>query len=162
MEEQGTGKGAMMRTSLLLWGLLAGAVSMVYGADAPRGGGEAEVFALWNDQVPWPSLEKRHRPEGAVDVLVHRACAEYRFLHDNAVVWHGDTLFAGWYNCPRGEIQDSSSIRGRRSRDGEKTWSEVEVIAADDEGKSIYYVPVAFLSHANTLYAYISTMTGTT
>ncbi len=149
-----------MTAKMFLGMSLVVAASMSYGADAPGGRGEGKVFALWNEQVPLPSLEKRQRPEGAVDVLVHRATEEYQFLHENAVVWHGDTLFAAWYNSPLHEIQGSASVRGRRSRDGGKTWSEVEVIAADNEGKGIFYVPVAFLSHGGTLYAYISTMVG--
>ncbi len=122
--------------------------------------GNPGTFALWDEQVPWPALHERQRPEGAVDVLVHRACEEYRFLHDNAVVWHADTLFAAWYNCPRHEMQEASAIRGRRSRDGGRTWSGVEVIADDRAGKGILYVPVAFLSHGGTLYAYVTNMVG--
>jgi hypothetical protein len=127
-------------------------------ADKPGSGGEAEVFALWDEQAPWPSLDKRQRPEGAVDVLVHRATEEYQFLHENAVVWHGNTLFAAWYNSPQYEISGSALIRGRRSRDGGKTWSTVEVIAADNEGKGLFYVPVTLFSHGGTLYAYVATM----
>ncbi len=118
------------------------------------------VFAPWDEQVPWPAPHERQRPEGAVDVLVHRACEEYRFLHDNAVMWHGDTLFAAWYNCPRREMQEASAIRGRRSRDRGRTWSGVEMIADDRAGKGILYVPVAFLSHGGTLYAYVTNMVG--
>ncbi|TVS14724.1 MAG: exo-alpha-sialidase [Planctomycetaceae bacterium] len=150
----------MKYTSLLLSGLLVAAASIAYAADAPESECEAEVFSLWDEQVAWPSPEERQRPAGAVDVLVHRACEEYRFLHDNAVVWHGDTLFAAWYNCPSGEIVGSSSIRGRRSRDGGKTWSQVEVIASDHQGEGIFYVPIAFHSHRDTLYGYVTTMVG--
>ncbi len=36
------------------------------------------------------ALSPEHIPpvEGAVDMVVHRADEQYRFLHDNAVVWH--------------------------------------------------------------------------
>ncbi len=118
------------------------------------------LFPLWDEQVPFPSIEHRSRPERAVDILVHRADEEYRFLHDNAVVWHGETLFAAWYNCPKAEIQESSLIRGRRSHDKGMTWSEIEVIAADYDEKGIFYVPVAFLSHDSKLYAFITNMVG--
>ena len=130
---------------------------------APKHADDSEIlgtFALWDEQVPWPELQDRQRSEGAVEVLVHRACAEYRFLHDNAVVWQGDTLFAAWYNCPRHEMQEASAIRGRRFRASGRTWSDVEVIADDWAGEGILYVPVAFLSHGGTLYAYITNMVG--
>lgn len=119
-----------------------------------------DTFALWDGKTPWPAAEQRERPAGAVDVVVHRADAQYQFLHDNAVVWHKGTLLAAWYNCPRGEMQQASAIRGRRSRDGGATWSEVEVIAEDHAKKGILYVPVALLSHEGTLYAYITNMVG--
>ncbi|MCC6696704.1 MAG: exo-alpha-sialidase [Candidatus Hydrogenedentes bacterium] len=117
-------------------------------------------FALWDEHAPLPIPDTLQYPANAFDVVVHRADEEYQFLHDNAVVWHGDTLFAAWYNCPKGEIQGSSCIRARRSQDGGKTWSQVEVIAADRSGTGTYYVPVTFLSYEGKLRAYVSNMVG--
>ena len=97
---------------------------------------------------------------GAVTRVVQRADEEYRFLHDNAVAWHGDTLFAAWYNCPQHELVGSSCIRGRRSRNGGATWSPVETIAADTQGRGVFYVPVAFHATPGALYAYIANMVG--
>lgn len=119
-----------------------------------------DVFALWDEKTPWPAAERRERPAGAMDVVVHRADEQFQFLHDNAVVWHKDMLLAAWYNCPRAEMQQASAIRGRRSRDGGATWSEVEVIADDRAKKGILYVPVALLSHDGTLYAFVTNMVG--
>ena len=106
------------------------------------------------------ALSPEHIPpiEGAIDMVVHRADEQYRFLHDNAVVWHKGTLFAAWYNCPHAEIVGSSCIRGRRSADGGRTWSPVEVIAADHAGRGTFYVPVAFCSCGDRLYAFVSNM----
>jgi hypothetical protein len=92
--------------------------------------------------------------------MVHRADAAFGFLHDNAVAWHGDTLFAAWYNCPAWEMAESSCIRGRRSRDGGRSWSGAEVIASDGKGRGVLYVPVVLLSQAGTLFAFVSNMTG--
>ena len=117
-------------------------------------------FMLWDDNVPLPSPEILTYPEKAVDIVVNRADEEYQFLHDNAVVWHVKTLFAAWYNCPKAEIQGSSCIRSRRSLDGGKSWSKVETIAADHDGKGIFYVPVTFLSHNGHLWAFVSNMVG--
>lgn len=94
------------------------------------------------------------------DTVIHRADERYRFLHDNAVVWHGDALRAAWYNCPQGEILGESCIRSRLSRDEGRTWSAVDMIASDREGTGIHYVPVAFCSHAGRLLAFVSNMTG--
>ncbi|MFA6244571.1 MAG: sialidase family protein, partial [Candidatus Hydrogenedentales bacterium] len=117
-------------------------------------------FELWDKSVPLPSPESLTYPNQAVDIVVHRMDDDFRFLHDNAIVWHGNTLFAGWYNCPTGEIQESSCIRSRRSLDAGKSWTNVEVIAADYEAKGVYYVPVTFLSNHGQLLAYVSNMVG--
>ncbi len=97
---------------------------------------------------------------GAVDVVVHRMDDLYRFLHDNAVAWDGPVLHAAWYNCPEHEIAGASCIRGRRSPDGGRTWSPVEVIAADHDSKGTFYVPVAFCSHQTGLHAFVANMVG--
>lgn len=115
---------------------------------------------LWKADCPVPAVEALERPRGTVDVVVHRADERYRFLHDNALVWHDGTLFASWYNCPRHEMVEASCIRARRSRDGGGTWSEPEVVAADGTGKGVLYVPAVFLSHRGTLHAFVSNMTG--
>ena len=98
--------------------------------------------------------------QGAEDTVVHRMDEQYGFLHDNAVAWNGPVLHAAWYNCPQHEIVGSSCIRGRRSHDGGRTWSPVEVIAADRGAKGIFYVPVAFGPQGTELYAFVSNMVG--
>ena len=115
--------------------------------------------SIWDNNVSFPSRENMLYPEGAVDVMIHRAGSDnYNFLHDAAIVEHKNTLYAAWYNCPLGEMQESSIIRGRRSKDDGLTWSGIEIIANDKEMKGIMYVPVAFLSHQGILYAFISNM----
>ena len=116
-------------------------------------------FALWDPATPFPSRKDLPYPKGATDCVVHRASADgYGFLHDCALVEHKGTLLAAWYNCPRGEMVGESVIRGRRSTDGGRTWSNVEVIAADRERRGIMYVPVALVSHGGTLHAFITNM----
>jgi hypothetical protein len=116
---------------------------------------------LWEEGLPFPQREALSYPEGAVDVMVHRRGTDgYDFLHDTAIVQHKGTLFAAWYNCPRGEMVGQSLIRGRRSRDGGRTWSGVEIIASDQKKQGTMYVPVAFLSHGGTLHAFVTNMKG--
>jgi CubicO group peptidase (beta-lactamase class C family) len=118
-------------------------------------------FALWGEGVPFPTHESLASPDGAKDVMVHRAGADaYNFLHDSAIVQHKGKLLAAWYSCPRGEMVGESLIRSRRSQDGGRTWSGVETIASDIRKQGIMYVPVAFLSHGGTLYAFITNMKG--
>lgn len=116
---------------------------------------------VWNNKLPFPSQEDMPYPNGVKDIMVHRAGSDdYNFLHDAAIVEHKNILFAAWYNCPKGEMQESSLIRGRRSADDGFTWSDVEIIACDKDKKGIMYVPISFLSYDDTLYAFISNMEG--
>jgi len=120
------------------------------------------AHALWDERLPFPQRESLRYPEGTVDVVVHRAGADgYGFLHDAAIVQHKGDLFAAWYNCPGGEIEEESLIRGRTSLDGGRSWSQPEVVASDARGEGIFYVPVALLSHEGILYAYVSNMVRT-
>jgi hypothetical protein len=118
-------------------------------------------FPLWTEQQPFPRRESLRYPDGASSRMIQRAGAdEYQFLHDAAIVEHQTMLVAAWYNCPKGEMQGESLIRGRRSWDGGRTWSDVEVIAADRNRQGILYVPVAFLSYGGVLYAFVTNMRG--
>lgn len=127
-------------------------------ANAEEAGGRME---LWDETVPFPQREEISFAPGAVDVVVHRAGGDgFNFLHDAAIVAHRGKLFAAWYNCPQGEMVGTSIIRGRRSDDGGRTWSAVEVLAADREQRKIMYVPVALLSHGGKLYAFVTQMKG--
>jgi hypothetical protein len=81
-------------------------------------------------------------------------------LHDAAIIEHKNVLFAAWYNCPSGEMEETSLIRGRRSCDFGLTWSDIEVVASDKELKGIMYVPASFLSSKGVLYAFVSNMEG--
>jgi len=100
-------------------------------------------------------------PDGIQHVRVERSDSDrYHFLHDPAIEVHKGVLFAAWYNCPRHEIVGESLIRGRRSPDGGRTWSALEVIASDTSGDGTYYVPVQLLSHGGVLHAFVGTMQG--
>jgi len=116
-----------------------------------------QFYADENSKVPASQLQF---PAGIRHIPVERSNDNYKFLHDPAIVYHKGALIAAWYNCPSEEIADESRIRARRSYDEGKTWSAVEIIAADKEKKGIYYVPVQMLSVNDALYAFIGKMSG--
>lgn len=82
---------------------------------------------------------------------------EYQFLHEAAAIEFHGTVFAAWYNNREKELQDETVIRGRRSADGGKTWSDAELIAKDPEGKLLYCPPVFGICD-DQLYLLINTM----
>lgn len=119
------------------------------------------TYAIWDESVPFPARGELTIPEGMTRQVVHRAGDDaYNFLHDVAVTEFRGTLFAAWYNCPEGEMEEASLIRGRRSRDQGKTWTPVEVIAEDRENKNFMYVPIAFGQQDGKLFGFISRMVG--
>ncbi len=121
----------------------------------------SDRYALWHNDIPFPSRDELSFPDGARDTIVHRAGRDaYEFLHDATVVVHDETLHAAWYNCPRDEIVGEALIRGRTSNDNGRTWSDVEVIAADRNTSSTFYVPIQFLSHQGRLHAFVANMVG--
>lgn len=84
--------------------------------------------------------------------------AEYGFLHEAAVIEYHGVLFASWYNNPNRELCGRTPIRGRRSHDGGKTWSDIEIIADDPTGKILYCPPVYGICH-DRLYLFMNEMT---
>lgn len=146
----------MKRSKLIIILIFLIIVSTAKEQDEPK-----SRYIVWDNNLPFPLLENIQYPPEATDVMVHRSVSDnYRFLHDAAIVEHKNVLYAAWYNCPSGEMQETSLIRGRRSKDAGLTWSDVEVIASDKEQKGIMYVPVNFLSSKGVLYAFVSNMEG--
>lgn len=83
--------------------------------------------------------------------IIQRPDKQYQFLHDTAIIEHKGVLYAAWYNCPEAEMAGTSVIRGRKSTDGGKTWSDVYPMAVDPD-PAWQYVPPAFLVSNGKLY----------
>ena len=91
--------------------------------------------------------------------VIHMPTEDYLFLHEPAVIEFKGTLFASWYNCPREEQVGRSPIRGRRSKDGGRTWTDVEIIV-DDEKENIFYCPPVYGVCDDKLYLLVNEMLG--
>ncbi|MBR5519623.1 MAG: exo-alpha-sialidase [Clostridia bacterium] len=100
--------------------------------------------------IPHPHLTKQ---------IVHRADAEFPFLHDTMIAHLGGRLLLAWYNCTEDEIAGRTVIRGRWSDDGGKTWGESEIICEDTEN-GLHMVPVTFTEYNGEIWAYVTQMTG--
>lgn len=75
-------------------------------------------------------------------VLVHEPDDRFGFLHEAAIIEYHGVLYASWYNCPKEELEGYTPICGKRSYDGGKTWTDLEVICEDKSGKIMYCPPV--------------------
>ena len=78
----------------------------------------------------------------AVHSPVYMPNKEYGFLHEAAIISYHGVLYTSWYNCPEYELRGRTPIRGKRSYDKGKTWSDIEVVADDPTGKILYCPPV--------------------
>lgn len=83
----------------------------------------------------------------------------FAFLHEAAIISFKGTLFASWYNCPINELKDFTPIRGTRSKDGGKIWTEIETLGQDKTGKLLYCPPVYAIDN-DRLFLYMNTMVG--
>jgi len=67
---------------------------------------------------------------------------QFSFLHEAAIIEYHGTLYASWYNCTTVELHGYTPVCGKRSRDGGKTWTELEILAEDKSEKIMYCPPV--------------------
>ena len=88
---------------------------------------------------------------------VHAPSEDYRFLHESAIISFKGTLYASWYNCQTLELFGRTPIRGRRSKDGGKTWTEVETVL-DNGGEDILYCPPVYGISEGKLYMLVNEM----
>lgn len=84
---------------------------------------------------------------------------KFGFLHEAAIVEFKGVLYASWYNCPKNELQGYTPICGKRSYDGGKTWSDMEILADDKSGKILYCPPVYGVCDGH-LYLLMNQMVG--
>ncbi len=94
-----------------------------------------EVFPLWSGgPVPYDP-EDIPFAEGVAHRTLHDARThDYKFLHGAAIIDFKGTFFANWANSPTNENMQFETLQGRRSKDGGRTWGEVEMIAPGFDG----------------------------
>jgi len=95
--------------------------------------------------------------DDVVHTEVYYPDEEYGFLHEAAIIEYHGTLFASWYNNPALELSGRTPIRGRRSADGGRTWSDIEVLCDDPTGKIMYCPPVYGIDD-DILYMFVNEM----
>ena len=87
-----------------------------------------EPYLLWTGGDLPPPDHMSDVP-GMTHTVIQQATEEgFKFLHGAAIIEHNGVLYANWANSPVDENSDKETLQGRRSTDGGKTWSELEVI----------------------------------
>ena len=90
-------------------------------------------------------------------VSVQEPDKQFRFLHEAAIIEYHGVLYASWYHCHKFELQGYTPINGKRSCDGGKTWSDLELLC-EDEAKKIIYCPPVYGICDDTLYMLVNQM----
>jgi len=105
----------------------------------------SQTITLWTGKAIPEDLEQIPYPAGLKHHTIHRATAEgFKFLHGAAIVEHHGLLFANWANSPTNENGAHETLQGRRSADGGKTWSDLEVIGPGFAGEDRHSHGVLF------------------
>ena len=89
--------------------------------------------------------------------MVQNPDTGHMFLHEAAIIEFKGVLYTSWYQCEVKELQGPTPICGKRSFDGGKSWTDVEIIAEDKSGKILYCPPVYGICD-DKLYMFINQM----
>ncbi|MFV2069528.1 MAG: exo-alpha-sialidase [Pirellulales bacterium] len=103
-------------------------------------------FTLWTGPPIPGDLKKISFVAGVQHQTIHQARTDgYKFLHGAAIVHHKRVLYANWANSPMHENGPHETLQGRRSTDGGKTWSDIEVIGPGFKGADRHSHGVLFV-----------------
>lgn len=100
---------------------------------------------------------KKNSNKNVSRTSVYKPDEKLGFLHEAAIIEYHGVLYASWYNCPKQELRGYTPICGKRSYDGGKTWSELEILA-DDKTERILYCPPVYGIDDDKLYMFVNQM----
>ena len=114
------------------------------------------TFPLWSgEQIPGNPNDIPF-VEGVEHRTIHRPTDDqHKFLHGAAIIEHKGVFYANWANSPTNENGPHETLQGRRSKDGGKTWNELEVIGPGFDGADRHSHGVLFV-HKGELWTICS------
>ncbi len=109
-------------------------------------------------QMKFLADELAELPSDPADLIyVHEPDDRFGFLHEAAIIEYHGILFASWYNCTVHELNGYTPICEKRSYDGGRTWSDLQIVCEDPTGK-IMYCPPVYAVEDDTLYMLVNQM----
>lgn len=115
---------------------------------------QAEPYRLWSGPPIPKDPADLPEPEGLEHSVIHQpADDEPKFLHGAAIIKYRGVWFANWANSPTNENGPHETMRGRRSSDGGKTWSDMEIIGPGRDGPDRHSHGV-YLEHKGELWTF--------
>jgi hypothetical protein len=118
------------------------------------------TFQLWSGPKVPSDITKIPFAKG----IEHRTILDarehdHKFLHGAAIIHHDGVIYANWANSPANENGPHETLQGRRSKDGGKTWSAVEVVAPGFDGNDCHSHGV-YHAHKGELWTFCARFDG--
>lgn len=115
-----------------------------------------ETYELWTGPPIPGDLNQIPFVDDQSHQTIHRATEDgYKFLHGAAIVQHKGVFYANWANSPTNENGPHETLQGRRSIDGCRTWSDLEIIGPGFTGPDRHSHGILFV-HENELWTICS------
>lgn len=115
---------------------------------------QGEPYPLWSGPQAPSDPAELSEPKGLTHTVIHRPAEDdHKFLHGAAIIHVDGVFYAHWANSPTNENGPHETLRGRRSNDGGKTWSDLEVIGPGFDGPDRHSHGV-FLEHKGELWTF--------
>lgn len=110
---------------------------------------------LWQPAGDFPGALDTAMPDRVVHIMVHRGADDFRFLHESAIVRHGESFYVAWNASPVGESQAGTVVRWIRSDDDFQTWTEPRILAPALDHETTVWESCQFLSQDGRLWAFV-------
>ncbi len=121
----------------------------------------AKPFPLWDGPEILKNPGNLPEPTDLAHSVIYRPITDkdHKFIHGVAIIEHDGVMYANWASSPLHENSVDETLRGKRSKDGGKTWSEIETVAPGFEGNDCHS-HASYLVHKNELWTFSARFDG--